>query len=362
MHTGGHGGRAEQSANGLVSNQEVLQVQLEEYDNPEPQVAEGTGEDVVLGLDCGDLGCLLEATLLNALLHRHGVKNTAVNHVEEVHDDEAVEHEGLVDHARAVNTVLNKLSRVEVVGSVRGGGSSVHKDKHNDDHVDGLGKDSTHHGFGDDFVVGSDAFLADVLGVGVLGGEGNGGKHIHDEVDPKQLHDGEGAVSDDCGRGDHEEAARDVDSKLELNELADIVLKVTAPSDGGEHSEEVVLGQDDIGVILGGGAAVLTHGEANVSLAKSTGITETLAGNTNGGLGLTESGNKHVLEVGGGSVDQNDVLLEVVSEVFLGFGSLEDPGLATAFFLILFLHHETLELIIDNFTIVATGIVLHAAG
>jgi len=46
--------------------------------------------------------------------------------------------------------------------------------------------------------------------VGRLGGEGNGGKSVHDHVDPQQLDDVEGAVSEGGSAQEDDEESTDV--------------------------------------------------------------------------------------------------------------------------------------------------------
>ena len=84
-----------------------------------------------------------------------------------------------------------------------------------------------------------------------LGRKSDSGKHIHDQVDPKKLNDGEWAVSKEgAGKDDNEEAG-DVASKLELDEFSAIVEDIAAPSNSVDDRGEVVIKDDNIGVILG---------------------------------------------------------------------------------------------------------------
>jgi len=112
--------------------------------------------------------------------------------------------------------------------------------------------------------------------VGVLGGEGDGSKHVHDQVNPEKLNHIEGRVAKNKGARENKEEARNVGGHLEGNELANVVLQVSAPSDGGDDCQEVVVRKNHVGVVLGSCAAVLTHGgEADVRLTDSPGISET---------------------------------------------------------------------------------------
>ena len=78
----------------------------------------------------------------------------------------------------------------------------------------------------------------------VLGGESDGGEHIHDKVDPKELDDREGAESDGHDSEHNEHDAGEVHGHLVLNEFAGVVLNVSSPSDGVDHRDEVVVVHD----------------------------------------------------------------------------------------------------------------------
>jgi hypothetical protein len=158
-----------------------------------------TGEDVeFFSVGSGVLN-LVHAALLDGWAgNGHGAKDTAVEHVEQVHDDEAMEHEGLVLHAPAGDTIASsERTSEEFVFNSGGSRASVHKDDHSDELVESLRKDVSHHQLGNDLLVLLDAFLSDLSRVGVLSGEGNSGEHIHDQVDPEELHHVEGGVTND---------------------------------------------------------------------------------------------------------------------------------------------------------------------
>ena len=103
----------------------------------------------------------------------------------------------------------------------------------------------------------------------VLGGEGDGGEDVHDEVDPEQLDDVEGRVAEKDRGEEDEEDAGEVHSHLELDELSDVVLDVPTPADSCNHREEVVIHEDYIGMILRCRAAILSHREAHIGFAQS---------------------------------------------------------------------------------------------
>ena len=151
-------------------------------------------------------------------------------------------------------------------------------------------------------------------------------------------------AEDDCG-DKNESQARDIHCHLELNEFTNVVLKVAAPTDGSDDGEEVVVHEDDVGVVLGSGAAILTKGETNVSFREGTSIAETLTSDTDGRTGLAESACKHMFELWGSSVDEKDILLNVFAEALSALFVDEDVGLASAFFSVVSFLHKRTELI-----------------
>jgi len=149
-------------------------------------------------------------------------------------------------------------------------------------------------------------------------------------------------VAEDDSGGKNESQARDIHCHLELNEFTNVVLKVAAPTDGSDDGEEVVVHEDDVGVVLGSGAAILTKGETNVGFREGTSIAETLTSDTDGRTSLAESACKHMFELWGSSVDEKDILLNIFAEALSAFFIDEDVSLATSLFsVVIFLHKWT---------------------
>ena len=101
MHAERHRSRSKQCAKeARIAGHEVLNVELGEKDDPEPEVLEGALEDVELAAALVELAVLadfLQRALLDLVcIAGHLVKYTAIHHVEEIHHGEALEHEGLV--------------------------------------------------------------------------------------------------------------------------------------------------------------------------------------------------------------------------------------------------------------------------
>lgn len=362
MHAEGDGGGGEKVSKSGVADHEELNIELAEEDDPEPEVLEWSLEDVELAL--GGLGLLIllsNGAGLDVSNFGHLVENSAVDHVEEVHHDEDLEHQSLVHHSVGGNVVVLHLGGKEVVGDIEHGGATVEHDDHDDELVDTLGKDGAHHRLGDKLIGGLDTVSTDFSGMGVLSSESDSGEHIHDKIDPEELNNVEGRVTEDKGRGENEAHAGEVDSHLELNELANVVLDVTAPTDGGDNGVEVIVHKNDIGMILGGGAAILTHGESDVGLRESAGVGETLTGNTDGGVALTESADEHVLQLGGSSVDKNDVVLHFL-KAGLALLVSEGESLTTALFSVFDLNHKVFELSEEIVGGHADGVVIEVIG
>jgi len=179
VHAESQRSSGEEDSEPSVANHKHLNVKFSEEDDPEPEVVEWASEDVEVWLVL--LASLLNGALLNLSSDGHSIEDTAVDHVEQVHHDECLEEEGLMEHSVAGSAVsILHLSAVEVVLNVADLGSEVGKHEHDNNLVDELEHDLTGHSLGDDFVLGRDASGLKCLGIGVLGGESNGGKNIHD--------------------------------------------------------------------------------------------------------------------------------------------------------------------------------------
>jgi len=181
--------------------------------------------------------------------------------------------------------------------------ASVHEDEHGDELVEGLRKDSTHHRLCDQRILYANTFLTDLGRVRSLSCKCDGCEHVHNQVNPEKLNNDERRVAEEDSGGEYEGHAGDIYSHLELNEFTDVVLEVAAPTDGSDDGEEVIVHEDNVGVVLGSGAAILTEGEANISFRESTSIAETLASDTDSRTSLAESASKHMFELWGSSVD-----------------------------------------------------------
>lgn len=195
LHSGGNtdGGGSEEECNEVhlpgersgeedlvetgVANNEELHVELCKPDNQEPPVAVNA----------------LEAVEFNLVF---GVKLSAVEHVEESHHHEGLEHQGVVLHAvgwdsLSVNFVVEGLVQQVVLDSEHGWSSEEH-DKHHEGLVEELTCNSSPHERSEDLVTLLDALSSEFFWMWCFGAEGNSGSYVHDDVDPEELDDGEG--------------------------------------------------------------------------------------------------------------------------------------------------------------------------
>ena len=85
------------------------------------------------------------------------------------------------------------------------------------------------------------------------------------------------------------------------DELADVVVDVSAPLHGGDDGAEVVVENDDVGGLLGDvGAGV--HGEADVGELEGGGVVRAVAGDSHGQAGILEGADdsQFVFRIGSG--------------------------------------------------------------
>ena len=140
VHAESDRGRSEEGCENVVANHDVLNVQLGEQDDEEPPIVVNTNEDVEFSSISSRVGNLVKAAFLNRhRSRRHRAKDTTVNHVEEVHHDETLEHEGLVKDAvgRGAVGVLHLLFE-EIVRIATCSRSGVQKDDHYNHLVENL--------------------------------------------------------------------------------------------------------------------------------------------------------------------------------------------------------------------------------
>lgn len=91
------GGSEESTEESTVANHDQLDVELSEEDNPEPEVSEWVLEEVVFNARLrGSLSTVFSKGAGFSAGVGHVINDTAVEHVEEVHEDENLEQKSLV--------------------------------------------------------------------------------------------------------------------------------------------------------------------------------------------------------------------------------------------------------------------------
>lgn len=210
-----------------------MKCHLEEEDEPEPGVVEQSAEDI----------------------HVIFIDQTAVYLVEEAHEHESVEDEGVEDHLVRWVVFLDAMVWISFLEShflshqveclvEEHSVSGIHQDQDGEKLVEGLSENVSPHDSVHDFVSSADtsgASLTDVLGLKRLGANGDGGQSVHDQVDPEQLNDIERRVSEGETTQENDKAQCDVDRQLELHEFAYISEDRSAPHDCVMDRLEIVI-------------------------------------------------------------------------------------------------------------------------
>lgn len=80
--------------------------------------------------------------------------------------------------------------------------------------------------------------------------ESEGGKGVHDEVNPEDLDRGQDLLVEEKGTQKHDENSDDVNGKLELEELLDGVIDVTSELYADKSCVEVVSDEDNLCFVL----------------------------------------------------------------------------------------------------------------
>jgi hypothetical protein len=77
-------------------------------------------------------------------------------------------------------------------------------------------------------------------------GKGNGCQNVHDQVDPQKLHRCEWAHAKGSRADKNDNDTRDIDSQLELDELADVIEYVATPFRSSEDTLEVIIKDNQV--------------------------------------------------------------------------------------------------------------------
>jgi hypothetical protein len=132
---------------------------------------------------------------------------------------------------------------------------------------------------------------------GRLSSESEGSEGIHNKVNPEKLDGGQRLLTEEASASEDEEHGNNVDSELELEELADIVIDVTAETDGSQNRAEVVIHKLDIASVLGNIGASDSHSETNIRSVKSGCVVGTISSHSDSLSDLDQTINEHKLVV-----------------------------------------------------------------
>mmetsp|Transcript_14331 Transcript_14331/g.48991 ORF Transcript_14331/g.48991 Transcript_14331/m.48991 type:complete len:276 (+) Transcript_14331:626-1453(+) len=133
----------------------------------------------------------------------------------------------------------------------------------------------------------------------IFGGERQGSKGVHDQVDPEHLDSIQRALRQDGSANAGQRAGGDVDRQLELQELADVVVNAAAPLDGCDDGNKIVVHDDYVRSILSHVGPLNTHGKTNIGLLESGSVVGSVSSHGNGlfdpNSGSLDTRDQHVL-------------------------------------------------------------------
>lgn len=196
-----------------------------------------------------------------------GAAGASVEQVPQLHEDEGREED-------ALGVALLDAAIVEVGIEVEQEGSQ------GDDENGADGEDLDRDRVGQDESGGVSRGAVHVDGLGRLGGQGEGGEGIHDEIDPEHLGNGEGERDAEEGAEEGHTQSGEVDGELEEQEALDIGIEGAAPADRADDAGKGVVEQDDVAGFFGDLVAG-AHGEADMSGVQGRSIVDAIAGDGN---------------------------------------------------------------------------------
>mmetsp|Transcript_31736 Transcript_31736/g.68022 ORF Transcript_31736/g.68022 Transcript_31736/m.68022 type:complete len:212 (+) Transcript_31736:405-1040(+) len=170
-----------------------------------------------------------------------------------------------------------KSSIARVVLDVRNPFVVIEQPHHKSNLIDGHSDHVHEHLFGDDVVVPIHWRPVQQLLCGGLGSKRYGCSGVHDEVQPQQVQNCQGAHLPNNGAKDIEGKDGDVHCELELQELLNGVEDVPTPFGCHHDGSEVVVQQDDVCCVLGDLSTGDAHSEADVGILKRWGIVGAIA-------------------------------------------------------------------------------------
>ncbi len=158
-------------------------------------------------------------------------------------------------------------------------------------------------------------------GQGLVEPEGDGDRHLHDEVDPEDGERGERDAVGDREDGGAEERGDEAHQggHLEADVLGEVVVELPAVLHGTDDGGEVVVGEDHHRGVLGHLGAGDAHGHADVGLLERRGVVHAVAGHRHDVVLLLEGVDQADLVLRGHSGDHAE-LGEPGGELLVGEG------------------------------------------
>jgi len=194
----------------------------------------------------------------------------------------------------------------------------------NDRLVDGVSENVSPHDFSND---GSVLVIWLSLKNGViwwLSSQSKSGEGIHDQVDPEHLNGSQWGLSKDGRSKEDNEHSNNVDGKLELKELSNVIIDVSSEFKSNNNGGEVIIQKNDITGTLGDISTGDTHGKSNIGLGQSWGIIGTITSYGDNTFLFLNTSNKNELVLWGRSSQNFQVLddfdeFSLVLNTFNGF-------------------------------------------
>lgn len=188
--------------------------------------------------------------------------------------------------------------------------------------VDSVTEDISPHDWGDDSVVFIVWLSLEDLHGWWFSGKGESSEGIHDQVNPEHLNGSQWGFSEDGRSEEDNEHSNNVDGKLELKELSDVIIDVSSELKSNNDGGEVVIQKNDITSTLGDISSGNTHGKTNIGLGQSWGIIGTITSYGDNTLLFLNTSNENKLVLWGRS-SQNFQVLDDFDEFSLVLNSID---------------------------------------
>merc|ERR1740117_1693749 len=109
-----------------------------------------------------------------------------------------------------------------------------------------------------------------------LSSQSKSGEGIHDQVNPEHLNGSQWGFSKDGRSSEDNEHSNNVDGKLELKELSNVIIDVSSEFKSNNNGGEVIIQKNDITGTFGDISTGNSHSKSNIGLGQSWGIIGTI--------------------------------------------------------------------------------------